>query len=377
MLNALSNPAVATAAPPAAAKASVSPTGDEPATDGFAQALDDAAAKQPKSPKSPGGERLRGTARPAPGTEPVKAAPQPMPAVAEAKDRQTQPPQAEAEPDKSAAQCPPPLQGLAALLAELRAAVPATEKMPTEGGAKASTTLAPQSDKRAAGGTANGIDNVGAAHGPANAASLPAAGAGNEGMQQGMHNGTQDGKSDSFALQLAAATAPDNAAPRIDGVPLPQAAAAAIASAAAAAVQAEAQLPAAPGSAAFGPQLGAQISTFVQGGIEHARLHLNPADMGPVSVQIQLEGQTAQVHLSAENPHTRQALEQALPQLAGSLREAGITLSGGGVFEQPRQSGGTQDQPDTDGKRGRSDDALPPEPPPFSTRHRGVVDLVA
>lgn len=373
MLNALSTPTVANAAPPSAPKSSASPAGDEPAADDFAQALDDAAAK---GPNSPGRERLRSAARPVPGTGPARAEPQPMPAVAEGKDRQTLPPQGEA--DESDAQDPTTSQGLAALLAQLRAAMPpasatATAQAPVEGGAKTSSALVPQPDKRTAGGQVIGIDSVGAERGPGSAASLPAAGNSHEGLPQGMH----DGKSENFAQQLAAAVAPDSAAPRIDGVPLPQAAAATVATAATASVQAQAQLPAAPGSADFGPQLGAQISTFVQGGIEHARLHLNPAEMGPVSVQIHLDGQTARVHLSAENAHTRQALEQALPQLAGSLREAGITLSGGGVFEQPRQGSGTQDQAAAGGKRGRNDDVLQADASPLTARLRGVVDLVA
>jgi flagellar hook-length control protein FliK len=138
---------------------------------------------------------------------------------------------------------------------------------------------------------------------------------------------------------------------------------------------------ASPGSAAFAPELGATLATFVREGVHHARLELNPAAMGPLSVQIQLEGQAAHVHLAAQNADTRQALEQAMPTLAGSLREAGLTLSGGGVFEQPRQP-----QPDAsggDGTRGPNDEraggdqrtsAQPPQAPP---RRRGVVDLVA
>jgi flagellar hook-length control protein FliK len=103
----------------------------------------------------------------------------------------------------------------------------------------------------------------------------------------------------------------------------------------------QAQIAASPHSAAFGPELGAQITTFARHGIEHARLHLNPADMGPVMVQIQLDGAAAQIHMSADHPATRQALEQAMPALASGLREAGLTLAGGGVFEQPQQA---QDQ---------------------------------
>lgn len=137
----------------------------------------------------------------------------------------------------------------------------------------------------------------------------------------------------------------------------------------------------------FAPQLGAQISTFVRDGVEHAQLHLNPAEMGPVTVQIQLDGQGARVHLMADQAPTRQALEQAMPQLAGSLREAGLTLTGGGVFQQPRQAGGEAGQ----GKPGRGTPAgvaavgaagaegaaSPVSGSVAAPRRRGVVDLVA
>ena len=140
----------------------------------------------------------------------------------------------------------------------------------------------------------------------------------------------------------------------------------------------EARLSASPGSPEFGPLLGAQITTFVRDGLEHARLQLHPADMGPVLVQIQLDGQTAQVYLSAERALTRQALEDAMPQLASQLQEAGLTLSGGGVSEQAQQ--GRQAPSDTPGGR-TSTTAAPtpsaaPEPRQPQAR-RGVVDLVA
>jgi flagellar hook-length control protein FliK len=80
--------------------------------------------------------------------------------------------------------------------------------------------------------------------------------------------------------------------------------------------------------------LSAQLSVMVRDGLHEARLQLNPAEMGPITVQIQLEGQSAQVTLVAEQAPTRQALEQAMPTLASALREGGLTLTGGGVFEQ-------------------------------------------
>lgn len=106
------------------------------------------------------------------------------------------------------------------------------------------------------------------------------------------------------------------------------------------------------GSPEFAPAVGAQVSLLVREGVQEARLQLNPAEMGPVTVQIQIDGSSAQVTMSAEQAPTRQALEQALPALAGALRESGLTLTGGGVFEQSRQ----QNQGEPSSKGGRPGD---------------------
>ena len=60
---------------------------------------------------------------------------------------------------------------------------------------------------------------------------------------------------------------------------------------------------------------------------------LNPADMGPVSVQITLDGNQARVDFGADVASTRHAIEAGLPELAAALRDAGLTLSGGGVSQ--------------------------------------------
>jgi flagellar hook-length control protein FliK len=143
------------------------------------------------------------------------------------------------------------------------------------------------------------------------------------------------------------------------------------------------RLDASPGSVGFGAELGTQITTFIRDGVHHARLELNPGEMGPVTVQIQLDGKAAQVHLAADNADTRRALEQSMPQLATTLREAGLTLSGGGVFEQPRSpqqeraanpSSNPGRSPGAESGTAALDSAAVT---PVSARRRGVVDLVA
>jgi flagellar hook-length control protein FliK len=84
----------------------------------------------------------------------------------------------------------------------------------------------------------------------------------------------------------------------------------------------------------FASEVGARISLLAVDGIQQAELQLNPADMGPVAVQITVDGNQAQVSFHALQAETRQALEQSLPDLAAALQGQGLTLSGGGVFQQ-------------------------------------------
>ena len=142
---------------------------------------------------------------------------------------------------------------------------------------------------------------------------------------------------------------------------------------------AQAQISSSLHSAAFAPEFGAQICTFARHGVERAQLQLHPAEMGPVTVQVLVEGASAQVRLWAEQAPTRQALELAMPNLASQLRDSGLTLTGGGVFEQPRQ---TPDQARRETHSGaREAAAAPAEPAPLAlvtpVRRRGVVDLIA
>ena len=369
---------------------------------------DHATAQPPRGPDARPRDKLRGPVRGAPGTagnEPAKAQPVPLPAPVDGKDGKTEhtlPPDPEGASKDQAAEPPTPL-GVAALLAELRAAANAPAGSPGAAlSAADSAGAGPGRNRRASearplsGGAAGHGADAHSAIGEEATSSLLGHSAAARARREGTGadsspEGNQEGQRDRFAQQLSAASAQDGSALRADGLPTasnPLTTATAFASAfasasAPAATAAEAQLPATPGSAQFGAQLGAQISTFVRDGIEQARLHLNPAEMGPVSVQIQLDGQTAMVHLSAENAHTRQALEQALPLLAGSLREAGLTLSGGGVFEQARQGGGAQTGNEADrdaGKssaRDRGDDDPRTAGITTPARRRGVVDLVA
>ena len=137
----------------------------------------------------------------------------------------------------------------------------------------------------------------------------------------------------------------------------------------------------------FAPEMAARLSVLTADGVQTAQLHLNPADMGPVMVQIVVEGQQARIEFQADQADTRAVLERSLPDLAAALRDAGLTLSGGGVFQQfagQDQSGAQARSDGSDAPRRRSSRdlseplaALPARVAAAARPTQGVVDLYA
>jgi len=112
----------------------------------------------------------------------------------------------------------------------------------------------------------------------------------------------------------------------------------------------------APDEAGFAPAFGAQVALWVKDGVQEARLQLHPAELGPVTVQIALDGQSAHIDFTAAVAATRESIEQSLPALAAALRESGFTLAGGGVFSRSGQGAhdsGRERAPEDRGARGR------------------------
>jgi len=98
---------------------------------------------------------------------------------------------------------------------------------------------------------------------------------------------------------------------------------------------AQATLPMPPQAPTFAPALGQQIDVWMKGGVQHAEVQLSPQDLGPIRVKIEMQGDQTRVHMSADVQSTRDALQQAMPQLSEQLGQVGISLTGGGVSDQP------------------------------------------
>ena len=110
------------------------------------------------------------------------------------------------------------------------------------------------------------------------------------------------------------------------------------------------------GAPDFAEALGLRLAVLAKDGVQTAELHLNPADMGPVSVQIVMDGTQARVDFGADMAATRRAIEAGLPELASALADAGFTLAGGGVSQHAggRNGDGDADRQTADGRRTRA-----------------------
>jgi flagellar hook-length control protein FliK len=91
--------------------------------------------------------------------------------------------------------------------------------------------------------------------------------------------------------------------------------------------------------AGFGSAVGVTISRLAKEGLHQASLQLNPAELGPVAVRIEMQGQEARLSLSAAHAETRALLDASLPALTEAFRADGLVLAASEVSDMGREQG--------------------------------------
>lgn len=75
--------------------------------------------------------------------------------------------------------------------------------------------------------------------------------------------------------------------------------------------------------------------TFMSGkDIRNAEIRLNPAELGPIRVQLSVDDRGTSVSFTAHHAQTRDAIEQALPRLRELFSEQGLSLGQASVSDQ-------------------------------------------
>lgn len=92
---------------------------------------------------------------------------------------------------------------------------------------------------------------------------------------------------------------------------------------------------------AWGRELGQHVVIAARADEQHISLRLNPANLGPLQIELKVLDQQAQVQFLSPHAQVRGAVEQAIPQLREALAEQGITLADTSVGEQRQQQQNT------------------------------------
>ena len=125
-----------------------------------------------------------------------------------------------------------------------------------------------------------------------------------------------------------------------------------------------------------------QVAWMSKEGVHQARLQLEPAHLGRVDIRLDLEGGDARLHLGAQQPQVREALEALMPRLREALAEQGMNLTDASVSDFGREGPSEQaGQDDTRGPgeafadhAGAGEDTDPARP---GAGQQGLLDLFA
>lgn len=131
-------------------------------------------------------------------------------------------------------------------------------------------------------------------------------------------------------------------------------------------------------------QLGDRVVWMTQQGQHTAEIHLNPAQLGPLQITLNLSHENATAVFVSQHAEVRQALQDALPQLREMLASSGINLGQANVSDQgPKEQQNTH-QHTADLRTGRDpailqdgvQTVLEPRVTPIH-RDNGSIDLFA
>jgi len=136
---------------------------------------------------------------------------------------------------------------------------------------------------------------------------------------------------------------------------------------------------------AWSQQFGEKIVWLTRNEQQSAQININPPELGPVQITLNLNGDQAKMVFASPHAEVRQAIENALPQLKEMLSAAGISLGqtnvGANMTQQnpdnPYQTGNGKRLADENAILPANDKALSIGASLVLQRGRGLVDLFA
>jgi Flagellar hook-length control protein FliK len=86
--------------------------------------------------------------------------------------------------------------------------------------------------------------------------------------------------------------------------------------------------------AGWGDAVGSRLMMMVNNKMQSANIHLNPAELGPIEIRVNVNQDQATVHFISNHAAVRDAVEDAFPRLKEMFMENGLSLTDANVSEQ-------------------------------------------
>ena len=103
------------------------------------------------------------------------------------------------------------------------------------------------------------------------------------------------------------------------------------------------------GTEGWSEAMAGRVNLLVNQRISAARIQINPPELGPIEVRVNVNNDQASVQFTSQSAQVRDALEQSIPRLRMYLKSAGFSLADSDVNDQ----GGQVDR-NRRGRRSRS-----------------------
>ena len=88
----------------------------------------------------------------------------------------------------------------------------------------------------------------------------------------------------------------------------------------------------------FSASIATHLRVMKSGGVSEARLQLNPAELGRLSIQIASQDSEVKVSFVVESQQAKQVIENAMPRLRDLLDSAGLDLTESGVDQRDKHA---------------------------------------
>lgn len=126
--------------------------------------------------------------------------------------------------------------------------------------------------------------------------------------------------------------------------------------------------------AGWGEAVGNRLMLMVNDKIQTANIHLNPAELGPIEIKINVNQDQASVHFVSNNSVVRDAIEDAFPRLKEMFSQNGLSLSDANVSQQSSQQSNSNSRNESESQAISDNDLLETDEPQIESKQINIVD---